>query len=212
MEHEVAAQFFAAVRDEGADLMSREHFSVDGTLIDAWASRKSFRPKDEDPASNDNNGWADFRGQNCRNETHQSRTDPEARLMRKGHSQEAKPSFGGHALIENRNGLLVDLRISPATGYAEREVALEMLYAQRRRHGLITVGADRAYDTRDFVATCREQGVTPHVAQNRPTAVRARRPNHTPRRLPDQSADPDAHRAGVRLDQSLWRTAQDAIP
>ena len=84
MEHEVAARFFAAVRDEGGDLMSRDHFSVDGTLIDAWASRKSFRPKDEDPASTDTNGWADVRGQNCRNETHQSRTDPEARLMRKG--------------------------------------------------------------------------------------------------------------------------------
>lgn len=166
MEHDVAAQFFAAVRDEGRELMSRDHFSVDGTLIEAWASRKSFRPKGEKAGANDNNGWADFRGQTCRNQTHRSKTDPEARLMRKGHSQEAKLSFGGHALIENRNGLLVDLRISQATGYAEREVALEMLYPQRRRHGLITVGADRGYDTRDFVAACREQGVTPHVAQN----------------------------------------------
>ena len=165
MEHEVAAQFFAAVRDQGRDLMSRDHFSVDGTLIEAWASRKSFRPRGE-KAAGDNNGWADFRGQKCRNQTHRSRTDPEARLMRKGHSQEAKLSFGGHAMIENRNGLLVDLRISPATGYAERDVALEMLYPQRRQHGRITVGADRAYDTRDFVAACRQQGVTPHVARH----------------------------------------------
>lgn len=182
MEHDVAGEFFAAVRTEGRDLMSRDHFSVDGTLIEAWASRKSFRPKDEPAASNDNNGWADFRGQTCRNETHQSKTDPESRLMRKGHSQEAKLSFGAHALIENRNGLLVDLRVSQATGYAEREVALEMLYPQRRRTRSITVGADRGYDTRDFVAACRETGVTPHVAQNqnarRRSAVDGRTTRH----------------------------------
>ena len=103
--------------------------------------------------------------------------------MRKGHSQEAKLSFGGHALIENRNGLLVDLRISQATGYAEREVALEMLYAQRRRHSLITVGADRAYDTRDFVAACREQGVTPHVAQNQNARRRSALDDRTTRHV-----------------------------
>jgi hypothetical protein len=183
MEHEVAAQFFAAVRDQGRDLMSRDHFSVDGTLIDARASRKSFRPKGEKPASNDNNGWADFRGQTCRNQTHRSKTDPEARLMRKGHSQEAKLSFGAHVLIENRNGLLVDLQVSQATGYAEREVALEMLDARRRQHGRITVGADRAYDTRDFVAACREQGVTPHIAQNQNARRRSAVDDRTTRHI-----------------------------
>jgi len=164
MEHEVAAEFFAAVleqaRDEG--LVSREHFSVDGTLIEAWASMKSFRPKEQDDA--DNNGWGDFKGQRRRNNTHESKTDPEARMARKGHGREAKLCFGGHALMDNRNGLLVDLRISQADGYAERDVALEML--EELGEGRVTVGADRAYDTKDFVARCREADVTPHVAQN----------------------------------------------
>jgi hypothetical protein len=183
MEHDVAAQFFAAVRDEGCDLMSREHFSVDGTLIEAWASRKSFRPKTEPAASNDNNGWADFRGHTCRNHTHRSKTDPEARLMRKSHAQEAKLSFGGHALIENRNGLLVDLQISQATGFAERNVALEMLYLRRRRTGRISVGADRGYDTRDFVAACRAMGVTPHVAQHQSARRRSALDERTTRHV-----------------------------
>jgi transposase len=164
MEHDVAGEFFAAIRDEARDLMSRDHFSVDGTLIEAWASRKSFRPIGD--KSGDNNGWADFRGQKCRNQTHRSRTDSQARLVRKGHSQEAKLCFAGHALIENRHGLLVELQVSQATGHAERDVALEMLYPHRRQHGRQTVGADRGYDTRDFVASCRAQGVTPHVAKN----------------------------------------------
>jgi transposase len=164
MEHEVAAEFFGAVlgqaRDEG--LVSREHFSVDGTLIEAWASMKSFRPKGQDDA--DNNGWGDFKGQRRSNDTHESKTDPEARLLRKGRGREAKLCFTGHALMDNRNGLLVDLRVSQADGYAERNVALEML--EDLGEGRATVGADRAYDTKDFVARCREADVTPHVAQN----------------------------------------------
>jgi hypothetical protein len=127
MKHDVAAAFFAAVRDQATDLMSREHFSVDGTLIEAWASLKSFRPKDEECDDHDNNGWGGFRGERRRNETHESKTDPGARLMRKGNGQPAKLSYMGHALVENRNGLLVDLRVSTATGKAEREVASEML-------------------------------------------------------------------------------------
>lgn len=143
--------------------MSREHFSVDGTLIEAWASLKSFRRKDDD--DDDHNGWGTFRGERRSNETHESKTDPEARLMRKGDGQPAKLSFMGHALVENRHGLLVDLQVSTATGYAERKTALEMVddHVQRER---ATLGADRAYDTRDFVDDCRERGVTPHVAQN----------------------------------------------
>jgi transposase len=132
MKHDVAAAFFAAVRDQATDLMSREQFSVDGTLIEAWASLKSFRPKDEECDDHDNNGWGGFRGERRRNETHESKTDPDPRLMRKGNGQPAKLSYMGHALAENRNGLLVDLRVSTATGKAEREVASEMLTDHER--------------------------------------------------------------------------------
>lgn len=164
MSHEVAAAFFMAVRDQGQDLMSREHFSVDGTLLEACASLKSFRPKEEDD-EHDNNGWGDFRGQTRSNDTHESKTDPEARLMRKGNGQTAKLSFMAHALVENRHGLLVDLRVSAATGYAERELAIAMA-GEHIEVERSTLGADRGYDTRDFVENCRKIGVTPHVAQN----------------------------------------------
>ena len=162
MEHDVAAIFFATIRQQASDLMSREHFSVDGTLLEAWASMKSFRPKDDD--SGDNNGWADFRGTKRSNDTHESKTDPEARLFRKGNGQEAKLCFMAHALMENRHGLLMDLRVTEATGRAERDTALEML---REHVGTrATVGADKGYDTRHFVAQSRAAGVTPHVAKN----------------------------------------------
>jgi transposase len=180
MKHDVAAAFFAAVRDQARDLMSREHFSVDGTLIEAWASLKSFRRKDDDKDGHDNNGWGDFRGERRSNETHESKTDPESRLMRKGNGQPAKLSYMGHALVENRNGLLVDLRVSTATGKAERDVAGEMLN-DHERPARTTLGADRAYDTRDFVDECRTLGITPHVAQNttnRRSAIDARTTRH----------------------------------
>lgn len=164
IEHEVAKEFFAAVVElaRAEDLVSSEHFSVDGTLIEAWASVKSFRPKDE-RARKDNNGWADFRGERRSNETHASTTDPQARLWRKGRGREAKLCFMGHSLMENRNGLLVDMRVTVATGNAEREAALEMVEAQKLRG---TLGADRGYDTADFVDRCRCRGITAHVAQN----------------------------------------------
>lgn len=180
MKHDVAAAFFAAVRDQARDLMSQEHFSVDGTLIEAWSSLKSFRRKDEDDDERDHNGWGDFRGELRSNETHESKTDPESRLMRKGNGQPAKLSYMGHALVENRHGLLVDLRVSTATGKAEREVAIEML-ADHDRQQRTTLGADRAYDTHDFVATCRKIGVTPHVAQHttkRSSAIDERTTRH----------------------------------
>ncbi len=167
MRHEVAKKFFAEVfgAAEAAGLTSAEHFSVDGTLIEAWASMKSFRPKDDEDDDGDSNGWADFRGKKRSNETHESKTDPAAKLMRKGLGKEAKLSFGAHALMENRNGLVVDLRISEANGRCETDLALEMLgdlaTSERRR----TVGADKGYDNRRFVAGCRANNVTPHVAQ-----------------------------------------------
>lgn len=180
MAHEVASAFFVAVREQADDLMSHEHFSVDGTLLEAWASLKSFRPKDEEDGDSDNNGWGDFRGQRRSNDTHASKTDPESRLMRKGNGQPAKLSFMGHALVENRHGLLVDLRASTATGYAEREVAVKMM-DDHHRTARSTLGGDRGYDTRDFVEKCRQLAITPHVAQNttrRKSAIDLRTTRH----------------------------------
>jgi len=166
LEGDIAAKFLSAVlaQPRVKRLLSSEHFSVDGTLIEAWASMKSFRPKNDDD-SGDSNGWGDFRGTRRTNETHESKTDPEAKLMRKGVGREAKLSFMGHALMENRHGLLMDLRVSLANGTAEREYGLRMigdLAGQQR----VTIGADRGYDSRDFIETCRSMDATPHVAQS----------------------------------------------
>ncbi len=147
--------------------LSDEHFSVDGTLIEAWASQKSFQKKDggdDDPGQ--------FRGERRSNETHASKTDPEARLYRQGHGQEAKLGYLGHVLMENRHGMIVDALVTQADRTAEREAALLMLYGKwrsrrrRGRRGPMSVGADKAYDTRDFVQTVRELYIRPHVAQN----------------------------------------------
>lgn len=167
LAYDAAGQFFATVvaQAKAKGLMSADHFSVDGTLIQALASMKSFRPKDDD-AEGDNNGWSDFRGQKRSNETHESKTDPEAKLARKGHGQEAKLCFSGHALMENRNGLLADVRVMEANGFAEREAAIAMLDDRSTGNSPTTLGADKGYDTKDFVAACRDRGVTPHVAKN----------------------------------------------
>ena len=175
LEHDVAGEFFRAVVDlaRSEKLMSDEHFTVDGTLIEAMASLKSFRPKgehDDDgkgPPDDRGNRWVDFHGEKRSNETHESKTDPEAKLMRKGLGKEAKLSYSAHALMENRNGLLVDLRIAEANGRAEREIALQMLDESLPADRKITLGADKGYDTQDFVAACRERRVVPHVAQNK---------------------------------------------
>jgi transposase len=160
---EIAAEFFACIVEQARDLklLSDEHFTVDGTLIQAWASHKSFRPKD----GSDEDGEGGFRGKKRSNETHSSTTDPESKLYRKGAGQEAKLAYLGHALIENRHGLAVDVELTEANGRAEREAGLEMAKRLRRR-GCTTLGADKGYDTQDFVDGLRELGVTPHVAQN----------------------------------------------
>jgi len=171
LAHDVAGQFFAGVVDEAraAGLMSDEHFTVDGTLIEAWASLKSFRRNDEEgeqPPDDPGNPTVNFRGEKRSNETHESKTDPEAKLARKGNGKEAKLCYSAHALMENRNGLVVDLQVDHVSGTAEYTNAIEML---RGREGSkrITVGGDKGYDTRDFIAECRGLNVTPHVAQNR---------------------------------------------
>jgi transposase len=170
---DAAGQFFRAVVEQakGAGLMSREHFSVDGTLIDAWASLKSFKKKgaskdDEPPSDDPGNPSVDFHGEKRSNETHESTTDPDAKLARKGKGKEAKLSYSAHALIENRNGLLVDFQMDVADGHAERRSALDMLDESVPGHRRVTVAGDKGYDTRDFINDCRERNVTPHVSQN----------------------------------------------
>jgi transposase len=166
LQHAVAHSFFQRVVAHAADLMSDEHFTVDGTLLEAWASQKSFRRKDggDDPESD----GRDFRGQERKNDTHASRTDPDARSYRKSNNAETRMAYLGHLLMENRHGLILDAQASVADGFAEREAATTMLSTHwrfgPRRHR--TVGADKAYDTGDFVGQVRAIDVTPHVAQN----------------------------------------------
>jgi transposase len=166
---DIAAAFMDAVLNlpEVDRLLSAEHFSVDGTLIKAWASMKSFRRKDgqDQDGGPGRNGERDFHNDKRSNETHASTTDPDARLYKKSKGSEAKLGFLGHLLMENRHGLVVDARLTHATGTAEREAALDML-GDLPAGFRITVGADKAYDTQDFVADARDLGVTPHVAQN----------------------------------------------
>ncbi len=162
LNSEVAQRFFAEVNQQAKKFMSDEHFTVDGTLIQAWASQKSFRPKDGSGPGDGSN----FHGQKRSNQTHQSTTDPDARLYKKSYGKESKLSYLGHALVENRNGLIAAAMVTHADGFAERDAALWMLERkQRGRLRRITVGADKAYDTKDFVRTARELNVTPHVAK-----------------------------------------------
>jgi transposase len=169
LEADVAAKFLEAVlrHPKVERFLSDEHFSVDGTLIEAWASMKSLRRKDgaDDPPAPGRNREHDFHGQRRANDTHESTTDRDARLYRKGSGQSAKLCFMGHALVENRHGLVVKAVASLATGRAERAAALDMIGAQTAHHERpVTLGADKAYDTSDFVAGLRAFGVAPHVA------------------------------------------------
>jgi transposase len=187
LEGDIAAKFMQAVLDQPRvkRLLSTDHFSVDGTLIEAWASMKSFKPKegsDEPPPSNGGrNAEANFHGQKRSNETHASTTDPQAKLYRKGAGKEAKLCFMGHALMENRNGLVVDACLTEANGHAERIAALHMIEPRADRPRAITLGADKAYDTQDFVNELRSMNATPHVAQNlsgRASAIDGRTTRH----------------------------------
>ncbi len=177
--HDVAGEFFRAVIEQAraAHLMSSEHFTVDGTLIEAVASLKSFKRKDDDdttPPDDPGNPTVDFHGEKRSNETHESATDPDAKLARKSNGTTAKLSYSAHALMENRNGLLVDFQIDTADGRAERRMAITMLDESLPGDRRITLGADRGYDTRSFVDECRERHVTPHVAQKKYSAIDTR--------------------------------------
>src|SRR5215831_15234688 len=205
LNQEVARAFFRRVLAQAKPHLSDEHFSVDGTLIEAWASQKSFQKKD---GGDDEPGQ--FRGEKRSNDTHESKTDPEARLYRKGHGQEARLGYLGHVLMENRNGLIVNAMLTQADGTAERDAALLMMYRQwrnrrqRARGGPMSVGADKAYDTRDFVQTVREMHIRPHVAQNSNraggSAIDGRTTRHTTYRV-SQSKRP-LDREGVWLDEA----------
>jgi hypothetical protein len=154
--------------DRVKGLLSNEHFSVDGTLLEAWASPKSFRPKDGsgEPPGPGRNGERNFRREKRKNDTHASTTDPDARLYKKGPGKEARLVFMGHALMENRNGLIVDAVTTRASGHAERLAAITLIEPRADRPRPVTLGADKAYDAADFVMELREHTVTPHVAQN----------------------------------------------
>jgi transposase len=187
LDGEIAAKFLRAVlaQPEVKRLLSSEHFSVDGTLIEAWASMKSFKPKDPpeggEPSDGGRNAPADFKGEKRSNETHRSATDPDARLYRKGPGREARLCFIGHGLMENRSGLIVDARLTRVSGHAERLAALDMIQHRADRPRAITLGADRGYDAADFVEELRTLNVRPHVAQNtsrRRSAIDGRTTRH----------------------------------
>lgn len=184
LDGDIARAFLGATLGDPriAPLLSDEHFSVDGTLIEAWASMKSFRPKDGSgaPPGGGGNSGRDFRGETRSNETHASTTDADARLYKKAAGQAAKLCHMGHVLMENRHGLIVAACVTQASGSAEREAAERMMREHAPARGA-TVGADKAYDTADFVAEMRRQGVTPHVAQNttrRRSAIDGRTTRH----------------------------------
>lgn len=165
---DIAGMFLQRIIEQAkeAHLLSKDHFSVDGTLIEAWASIKSFRPKDnEPPGQSGRNDAVDFHGKTLKNDTHASTTDPDARLYRKSAGKEAKLCYMAHALMENRNGLVVDTRVTLASGTAERESAADMVKNIPGTHR-VTVGGDKNYDTAGFVSALRGLDATPHVAQN----------------------------------------------
>jgi len=178
LKHSIAESFFQRVLKVAQPYLSDEHFTVDGTLIEAWASQKSFQRKDGGSEDGEN-----FHGDKRSNQTHESKTDPDAKLYRKSSGGEARLSYLGHTLVENRSGLIVGTYLTEADGYAERDAALLMAYQKRRKSNKpMTLGADKAYDTQDFVRALREMKITPHVTQNdrhRKSAIDGRTTRHT---------------------------------
>jgi len=186
LEAEISAKFLAAIltQPEVKRLLSNDHFSVDGTLVQAWASLKSFKAKndgEQPPPADGRNEEVDFRGEKRSNRTHASTTDPEAMLYRKGPGMEARLCFIGHALMENRNGLFVDARLTKVSGHAERLAALDMIEPYADRPKAITLGGDKGLDAADFVMELRDINVTPHIAQNttRRSAIDRRATRHS---------------------------------
>jgi len=187
LEGDIAKEFLSKVLNiaRGHGLMSDEHFTVDGTLVEAWAGQKSFRKKgkrSKKKSDDPGNPTVDFHGEKRMNETHQSTTDPEARLYRKGRGKESKLSFMGHVVMDNRHGLVVSTRYTQATGRAERDAAVDMAKGIKRRHkSRVTLAADKGYDTGDFISRMRNLQVSPHVAQNtsnRSSAIDKRTTRH----------------------------------
>lgn len=201
LTQEVARDFFRRVVDvaEGHGLLSEEHFSVDGTLIEAWASHKSFRAKDGEPPAGGSEAGRDveldFKGEKRSNATHASTTDPEAKLYRKGEGKEAKPCFMGHALMDNRHGLVVDAEIGQTSGTAECEAAGRM--AQRQLKAGATLGADKGYDTKALIAYLMALGVLPHIARN----ITEHRGSAVPDRVAEQPGYAVSQRARKRIEQ-----------
>ena len=180
LNEEVAEVFFQRVLERAKPYLSDEHFTVDGTLLEAWASHKSFRPKEGGKPPSENGRDVDFHGEKRSNETHQSTTDPEARLYRKSKGSEAKLSYLGHALMENRHGFLVNTLVTQADGTAERDAAL-LMASQIPGVKPVTLGGDKNYDTQELVRSLRDMKVTPHVAQNhknRRSAIDGRTTQH----------------------------------
>ena len=180
LNQEVARLFFARVKEQAAPLMSDEHFTVDGTLIEAWASQKSFRPKDKDNQPGQGDG-TNFHGEQRRNDTHESSTDPAARLYKKSTGKEAKLAYLGHIVTENRQGLIAAAMTTTADGTAETDAAILLLHELYQGQRRITVGADKAYDNQSFVTVMRALQITPHVSQNnkhRRSAIDGRTTRH----------------------------------
>ena len=190
LQGDVAQRFLGAILDQAREkgLVSDEHFSIDGTLIQAWAGQKSFRAKDgsdDDSQPKGRNPEVDFKGKERKNDTHQSTTDPDARQYRKGSGQESKLSYLGHVVMENRHGLIVGCQVTTADGHGERDAGRDLMRRIHRK-AKVTLGADRGYDAADFVADMRAQNVTPHVAQNtsrRRSAIDERTTRHPGYRL-----------------------------
>jgi transposase len=211
LKAEVAHKFLAELLDhkEVRGLLSDEHFSVDGTQVAAWASMKSFRAKDgsDEPPSGGRNGERDFHGETRSNDTHASATDPEAKLYREGKGKEAKLSYIGNALTENRQGLVVEAEFGPATGTIEREAAMAMVVRYSPGSRRVTLGADKAYDVHEFVDDLRDLNVTPHIAQTRRTAARrstpARRATPVTQSVSRSASEPRSRSAGPKRSAGL---------